>query len=114
MATDLAEARARHVARLDSELPRIVEALKGLGAELVLLFGSYAAGRRDLLTDLDLIAVMESDLPFVPRLAAVYRRVAPRVAVDILCYTPEEFAEMRHKPFVREALRTGTVLHGHP
>ncbi len=111
MSTSLTELRARHVAQLESELPRLVEELTGLGARLIVLFGSYAQGRRDLFTDLDLLVVMESEQPFVERLGHIYARLSPKVAADILVYTPAEFEQMKQRRFVRHALSTGQVLH---
>lgn len=111
MAIDLAERRREHVALLESEYPRIVEGLKDMGATLIVLFGSYARGRRDLLTDLDLLVVMKSNLPFIERLSPIQQKLAPRVQADIFVYTPEEFEEMKIRPFVKHALATGTVLH---
>ncbi len=111
MKADLHELRARHVALLESELPRIVEELKRLGAHMIVLFGSYAQGRRDLFTDLDLLVVMESGEPFVERLGRLYATLGHRVAADILVYTPAEFEEMKQRRFVRHALATGKVLY---
>ena len=114
MAVDIAERRREHVALLESELPRIVEELKALGASLIVLFGSYAQGRRDLFTDLDIIAVMESETSFVMRQGEMYSRLRLKVEADILVYTPSEFEEMKQRPFVRHALKTGTVLYAKP
>lgn len=96
---------------LKAEVKRITAALKKLGADKVILFGSLARGREDLFTDIDLIVVMESELPFVERCVWVYREVVPRVAADILVYTPAEFEEMKERPFLRHALREGVVLY---
>lgn len=111
MTIDLARLRARHVALLESELPRLVEALKGLGARLIVLFGSYAQGRRDLFTDLDLLVVMDSDEPFIQRLGTVRRALQSKVDIDLFVYNPSEFEEMKNRPFVRHALKTGKVLY---
>ncbi|MFH1570121.1 MAG: nucleotidyltransferase domain-containing protein [Gemmatimonadota bacterium] len=77
----------------------------------VVLFGSYAAGRRDLFTDLDLIVVMDSPLDFVSRNANLAGRVHAGVALDLLVYTPEEMERMRDRSFMRHALATGKVLY---
>ncbi len=98
-------------ALLDAALPRIVEGLVARGATLVVLFGSEARGGAGSLGDLDLLAVMESDEPFVERLARLYRELRPGVAVDLLVYTPEEFHAMRHRPFLRHVLAEGKVLY---
>ncbi len=101
----------RYVSLLDSELSRFVTKLRALGASKIVLFGSYAEGRRDLYTDLDLFVVMETDLPFVERTAWLYKELAPRVACDILTYTPREWKAMRNRPFVRDAAGKGVILY---
>ncbi|MGQ9779767.1 MAG: nucleotidyltransferase domain-containing protein [Bacillota bacterium] len=105
------QTRTDRAALLAEELERLKRELAGMGAKKIVLFGSYARGRADALTDLDLMVVMESDLPFVERLGMLYRRLAPRVAVDILAYTPEEWRKMQETPFVRRALKEGRVLY---
>lgn len=79
--------QSTHADLLKSELDRIAGQLRQMGAQKIILFGSYARGRVNALTDLDLVAVMDTDLPFVERTAEVYRRIVPRVAADILVYT---------------------------
>ncbi|MCF6096542.1 nucleotidyltransferase domain-containing protein [Thermovorax subterraneus] len=96
---------------LEKELERITAELKKLGAEKILLFGSYARGREDLFTDLDIIAILKSDLPFIDRIGFIYRKIAPRVAADILVYTPEEWETVKEKPFFKKAVAEGRVLY---
>ncbi len=107
----LAEAQAAYARRLDEDLDRIVGRLRDMGATLVVLFGSAARGRRDLFTDLDLLVVLPSDLPFVERTGALYRQLGTGVDMDLFAYTPAEFEEMKERPFVRRALAEGKVLH---
>jgi len=96
---------------LEKELNRLTERLIDLGAEKIILFGSYARGRCDALTDLDLIVVMESGEPFVRRAALVYGALVPRVAADILVYTPGEWREVKERPFIKKALGEGRILY---
>ncbi|MGB4781305.1 nucleotidyltransferase domain-containing protein [Candidatus Methylomirabilis sp.] len=49
--------------------------------------GSYARGRADLFTDLDLLVVMETNLSFIDRLRMLYPLLALPVDLDLLCYT---------------------------
>lgn len=106
-----AEELARRRRELDAALPRIVERLTALGARLVLLFGSEARGERSPLADLDLIAVVETDEPFIERQVRFYREVRPGIATDLLVYTPGEFAAMTQRPFLRHVLREAKVLY---
>ena len=42
---------------------------------------------------------------------AQLRLLAPKVDLDLIAYTPEEFERMRERPFVAQVLREGRVLH---
>ncbi|GFN23693.1 nucleotidyltransferase domain-containing protein [Thermanaeromonas sp. C210] len=89
----------------------MVNKLRELGAQKIILFGSYARGRADVFTDLDIIVILETGLPFVERTGYVYRELAPRVPSDILVYTPEEWQRMQDRPFIRQALAEGKILY---
>ncbi len=104
--------RERYARALEEDLDNLVEQLRAMPAvRQVVLFGSYAAGRRDLFTDLDLLVVMDSSLDFVSRGAELARCLRSRVALDLLVYTPQEMEQMRDRPFLRQALATGKVLY---
>ena len=79
--------------------------------ERAVLFGSYPQGRADLMTDLDILVVMDSPLDFVTRTAELYRELACPVDVDLLVYTPEELERQRRRGFVRQALEKGKVIY---
>ena len=59
------------------------------------LFGSVASGKAGAWSDLDVIIVAETATPFVERPRAFWELLDLGLAVDILVYTPVEFAEMR-------------------
>ena len=113
---ELEALRAAHRRRLGEALARVREVLPGLpGVRRVSLFGSAARGRADLLTDLDVLVVRETGEPFVERHASLYRELALPVDLDLICYTPEEFAAMRERPFLRGILREEVVIYeAHP
>jgi predicted nucleotidyltransferase len=104
--------RAEYCRALEQALDHIIARLSGMPeVEKVILFGSYAAGRRDLFTDLDLLVVMHSDKDFVTRTAELYPQLRAGVDMDLLVYTPEEFERMRQRGFVKHALEGGQVLY---
>jgi predicted nucleotidyltransferase len=112
----LEQERQRYV----DALARVVEALPGAFAQIpeverVWLFGSYVRGRRDLCTDLDLLVIMRSEHDMLTRTARLYERVAAAVALDVdldlVVYTPEEFAQMRGRGFVQHVLSEGRVIY---
>jgi predicted nucleotidyltransferase len=97
---------------LDAERERLTtEAIK-LGVELVILFGSSAQDKAGLHSDLDLLLVWDTPLGILERTAEVYRRLNPRVAADILVYTPDEWTrQLSENPFVRRVVNEGRVLY---
>lgn len=108
----LSQKRAEYVEALGRALDQIVTRLAGMPeVERVILFGSYAAGQRDLFTDLDLLVVMSSEQDFVSRTAGLRQQLAAGVDLDLLVYTPQEFERLREYGFVRQALRTGKTLY---
>ncbi len=110
--TTLARKRADYVESLDVAVNEIVENLRERPeVHLVVVFGSYADGRRDLLTDLDLLIVMESEENFLQRSATLRRDLRLQVDCDLLVYTPREFVDLEDSGFVRRALETGRVLY---
>ena len=98
--------------RLNSELNRIVEILKTRGVEKVILFGQLVDGRVGSTSDIDLIIVENTDKRFLDRLGDVYSAVQPRVATDLLVYTPDELERLvEESSFVREAVLRGRVVY---
>ncbi|MCX8103539.1 MAG: nucleotidyltransferase domain-containing protein [Candidatus Bipolaricaulota bacterium] len=101
------------LARVVAALPRAFTQIPEV--ERAWLFGSYLHGRRDLRTDLDLIVVMRSEHDVVRRTAWLYGRLAAlldlNVDMDIIAYTPEEFAQMRERGFLKHALSCGQMIY---
>ena len=73
---------------------RAAPMLREAGVKRAIVFGSWARGEADGFSDLDLAVVMDTDLPRPERALALTReldRALPMV-VDLLVYTPDEFA----------------------
>lgn len=100
---------------LESELDRLVEVAVGeFGAVRIILFGSMAGNRSAVSewTDLDLVIVAETELPFHRRSVEMLKAARPKVGADVFVYTPEEWEAMKTKsPFIREdVLKKGEVV----
>lgn len=109
---DLAVKRKEYIVKLEESVSKIVEVLSRLPeVERIILFGSYARGRRDLLTDLDILVVMETQLDTLARTAFIYERLCLPVDYDVLVYTPVELERLKEQPFLRQIFKEGKVLY---
>ena len=93
---------------------RIAEAIR---PQKIILFGSWARGERDPHSDIDLLVIQESDPPRPQRYAQVRRLFwGMGIPMDILVYTPEEFARYQSVPgsFTHTVAREGRVLYARP
>ncbi|MGH7264039.1 MAG: nucleotidyltransferase domain-containing protein [Candidatus Rokuibacteriota bacterium] len=109
---ELAARRQAYGRALDDAARTVVETLRRVpGVERISAFGSYARGRRDLATDLDILVVWETDQPFLDRLRTLYALVQVPVDLDLLCYTPAEFERLREERFLKQALADEVILH---
>jgi predicted nucleotidyltransferase len=100
--------------RLRNELDRLVHVVSTeLKPEQILVFGSMAHGNVGTWSDLDVVVIMETKLPFLERLSDVLERVRPQVTLDLFVYTPDEWALLRHtRPFIRDEIAAkGAVVY---
>lgn len=109
---DMAARRVAYARALETAVDDIVVSLSCRDdVERAVIFGSYARGRRDLFTDLDILVVVRSSQDFVTRTAEMYRYLSSPVDLDLLVYTPEEFRRRGDWGFIRQALATGKVIY---
>lgn len=93
--------------QLDRFLGSLRPLLDAQGAHAAWIFGSCARGTASAESDIDLIVVAPTDRPFVERFRDYLPVIANAgVGVDLLVYTPAEFARMRaeERPFLVDAL----------
>lgn len=100
---------------LTDSLAQILEVLvQQYAPQRIILFGSMAQRQTHEWSDLDLVIIKESSLPFLQRLKEVALLCPVWVGVDFLVYTPAEFQQMvdEHNPFIiNEVLKKGKVLY---
>lgn len=81
--------------RLPAKVRRLLASLMLYAPERVYLFGSWARGEADELSDMDVVLIKETPASFHDRLREVAAVLPPELgSVDILVYTPDEFARM--------------------
>jgi len=93
---------------------RLTPHLRASGAKRAIVFGSHARGEADAWSDLDLVIIAETNVPFLDRFRMfggvfdAYRR-----AMEVLVYTPGEFAQMveAENPFIEQVLKDGVTIY---
>lgn len=91
----------------------IVEQLKLYNPERIILFGSYASGKPTKNSDVDLVVIKKTDLPFLERQKQVHMLLRTMTPVDVFVFTPEEFEKGKHTNlFLKEAAETGKIIYG--
>lgn len=81
--------------------------------ERIILFGSHARRDADEYSDLDLVVIKETEERFLDRLKRVFDLIDPDFALDILVYTPQEFARMVEEgnQFLERVLEEGVIIY---
>jgi predicted nucleotidyltransferase len=101
-------------AMLHNELQRWLPLLiKSFDPERIILFGSLNRGQVAEWSDIDLVIIQDTKLPFLKRIQQVLRLLRPKVGLDLLVYTPEEYATLvQERKFVRDEIAAkGKVLY---
>lgn len=96
-------------------LRRLLNALKRYEPERVYLFGSWASGEEDDLSDIDIVVIKPTSAPFFDRLREVSGLFPPDAGhVDVLVYTPQEFEAMQRNgnAFAEMISEEGLLLYG--
>lgn len=102
--------------QFQGELDRIVRSLHAYRPQQIILFGSFARGDYHALSDVDLLIIKDTDVPFFERIGPVLAlcEEATGLSVEPLVYTPAELARIRNagNSFVEQALTEGIVVYG--
>jgi predicted nucleotidyltransferase len=99
----------------EDTIAAIVQAIaEKFSPDKIILFGSYASGNPTPDSDLDLLVIMQSDLPRHKRAVSMRLLFRPTpCAMDILVFTPEEVSYWNGVPnhIITEALSSGKVVY---
>jgi predicted nucleotidyltransferase len=84
------------------------------GIKKAILFGSFAAGRQTLKSDVDLVLIQDTDKRYFDRfegiLGELYEAIRGR-DIEVFIYTPEELDRISHRKFIQNILREGQVIY---
>jgi predicted nucleotidyltransferase len=104
--------KAKRKKILEAEIEKIKSRIPALDVQKVILFGSLATQTVSKSSDIDLIIVKRTDRKFLDRMDEFYQKLDPRVSLDIMVYTPEEFDKMTQtSSFIKRAIRVGKILY---
>lgn len=81
--------------------------------EKIILFGSFAYGKPKKNSDIDLLVIKKTKLPFPRRLLEVAEYIDSDSGTDILVYTPREWenALKEENYFIKEINEKGKVVY---
>jgi predicted nucleotidyltransferase len=80
----------------------------------IILFGSYAMGNANNSSDLDLLVIKDTDLPYHKRSFDIHKElIGSMIPMDILVYTRQEFEkeQQEQSSFINSAIKTSKVLY---
>lgn len=82
------------VEALKQEVPRLKETYS---PQQLYIFGSHARGDALEVSDVDVVIVSDGfiGIPFLKRAVQVLELIRPSYGIDLLCYTPQEFARKK-------------------
>ncbi len=100
--------------RQHPKIQRLLKALMQYQPQRIYLFGSWARGEADEVSDIDVVVIKDTQEPFLERLRTVGRLLPEGIgAVDVLVYTPAEWQAMRQRGNVlaETVVEEGVVLY---
>lgn len=87
---------------------------KRFNPDKIILFGSYAMGNATNNSDLDLLVIKDTDLPYHKRSFDIHKSlIGLMIPIDILVYTQKEFDQERNEQssFLNLAMKTSKVVY---
>jgi len=85
------------------------------GVIKAVVFGSFARKTESRKSDLDLMIIVETNRRFFERYESFNEifRLIRGPAIDMLIYTPDEFANISHRSFIQRILKEGSTIYEH-
>lgn len=98
---------------MDPIVKNIINQIMPFNPEKIILFGSFANGKPNQNSDVDLVIIKKTALPFLERQKQVHLLLRTATAVDVFVLTPREFEKAKiDNLFIKEATETGKIVYG--
>ena len=90
-------------------VPKIIE---HLDPDQILVFGSRAKNLQSDDSDLDVIIISDKfkEIPFTKRYGMLFSFIQFQIHVDYICYTPEEFEDIKTRSVIIHDALAGPVI----
>jgi len=98
-------------AKLEGRLDFILDGLKRMGAQRIILFGSLARGDVDVNSDLDLFVLMPSTKTGKEWMDIIYSTLERKIASHIIVFNQEEFQKELPTSCFLENILKGKVVY---
>ena len=112
----MAKSRSESIPLTMDKLKNILTPLfEKQGVQKAVVFGSFARKTESRKSDLDLMIIVETSQRFFDRYES-FNEIFELVrgpAIDMLIYTPEEFSQISHRPFIQSILKEGSIIYEH-
>ena len=97
----------------NKEIESIVFQLKkDYKPELIMIFGSYATGKINADSDVDILIVKKTKKRPIWRRVEARKSIETDLPIDILVYTPEEYAKLaKTSLFIKSIIAQGKILY---
>lgn len=96
-----------------TKVESVIEQLKKMQPQAIILFGSYAWGKPHEDSDLDVLLVKDTDRQFTDRIRDVHMKLKTPLPVDVVVLTPEEAKNAPHNSdFFKQVIMEGKLIYG--
>ncbi len=108
--------RKNWLREFENTLPKLVEALKKIEPQKIILFGSWAKDEFRESSDIDIVIIKETNKRWLERITearlAIPDEILIKYDIDILVYTEDEFQKLaEERRFIKEIKETGRVIY---
>ena len=95
------------------DISAFIKPLTRINPNRIILFGSYAYGKPNKDSDIDLLVVMETDKSFHQRIQEIRPLLPQNKAIDLIVLTPKEYIKAKQSnPLMKEIESKGRVIYG--
>lgn len=99
--------------KIEERIEHIISLLKPYKPKKIILFGSTAKGKNKKNSDIDLLIIKDTTLPFWKRQKEIVKFLKTDIDIDAIVLTPKEVekALKQTQPFIYDIIKEGKVIY---